>query len=257
MKDRTVLSRLSILSIPVICFLSAVLIQGCSQEKVPAEQAQSLLEQSGVQGGLIVHINCGDGTLTEALKVNDSYLVQGLDPAMENVKNARQYIMSKQEYGPVSVDLLTGNQLPYKDNLVNLIVSEDMGAISKEEAMRVLTPNGVLMTRGIFGWSKTVKPKPADMDEWNQYLYNAGGNPVSQDEAIGPIENYQWIGSPRWGRHHDTTASMTALVSANGRIFYIMDEGPTESIELPPENFLVARDAFNGTILWKKPIPEW
>ena len=138
MKDRTVRSRLSILSIAVICILSAVLIQGCSQEKAPADQAKSLLEQSGIKGGLIVHINCGDGTMTEALKADDGYLVQGLDPAIENVQTARQYIMSKQEYGPVSVDLLTGNQLPYKDNLVNMIVSEDLGTISKDEAMRVL-----------------------------------------------------------------------------------------------------------------------
>jgi outer membrane protein assembly factor BamB len=50
---------------------------------------------------------------------------------------------------------------------------------------------------------------------------------------------------------------MSALVSANGRIFYILDEGPTESIQLPAKNFLVARDAYNGTILWKLPIKEW
>jgi outer membrane protein assembly factor BamB len=52
-------------------------------------------------------------------------------------------------------------------------------------------------------------------------------------------------------------ASMTALVSANGRIFYIMDEGPRSAILLPAKWSLIARDAFNGTILWKRPIEEW
>jgi outer membrane protein assembly factor BamB len=229
---------------------------GCSQG-TPEEQAESILEESGVHGGLIVHLYCEDGILTEKLKANGSYLVQGLDPEAENVQKARKYIASRQEYGAISVDRLTGNRLPYTDNMINLIVAEGLGNIPEEEAMRVLTPNGVLMKKGLFGWKKTVKPRPAEMDEWNQYLYNAGNNPVSKDMTISPVKHYQWVGSPMWGRHHDTTASMSALVSAGGRIFYIIDEGPLESVELPSDNYLVARDAFNGTILWKRHIPEW
>ncbi len=256
MKNYSLSSKSFITRVLLLSVFSLALVQGCSKIS-PSEQAKNILEDSGIQGGLIVHVNCGDGILTEALKTGDSFLVQGLDPKMENVRKAREYIASRQDYGPISVDQLTGSYLPYKDNLVNMIVAEDLGKISKDEAMRVLTPNGVLFTKGLIGWKKTVKEKPDELDEWNQYLYNAGGNPVSKDETVGPIRNYQWIGSPRWGRHHDTTASMSALVSANGRIFYIMDEGPTESIQLPPEHFLIARDAYNGTILWKKPIPEW
>jgi outer membrane protein assembly factor BamB len=240
----------------IFCLFIAINIAGCSQQS-QEDQARSILEKSCVKGGLVVHINCGDGVLTEALKMNDSYLVQGLDTKVENVQKARQYIASKGDYGTVSVDRLTEDRLPYTDNMVNLIVAEDLDNIPKDEAMRVLTPNGVLMTKGIFGWKKTVKPWPAEMDEWNQYLYNAGNNPVSKDLKISPVKHYQWVGSPMWGRHHDTTASLSALVSANGRIFYVIDEGPLESVQLPAENYLVARDAFNGTILWKRPIKEW
>ncbi len=221
------------------------------------EQARSILEKSAVKGGLVVHLSCGDGTLTQALKVNARYMVHGLDPDAANIQKARRLIASKGAYGPVSVDQLSGNRLPYNNNLVNLIVAEDLGGVSMEEAMRVLVPNGVMMTRGLLGWKKTVKPKPAGMDEWNQYLYDSQGTMVSKDEIIGPIKHYQWVGSPKWGRHHDTTASMSAMVSANGRIFYVMDDGPRESIQLPAENSLIARDAYNGTILWKRPIAEW
>ncbi|MGD9162532.1 MAG: PQQ-binding-like beta-propeller repeat protein, partial [Desulfobacteraceae bacterium] len=257
MKIRPIALKLFLFPVFLFSVLTLTLFQVHS-EVSPSGQAKTILEKSGIKGGLIVHLHCGNGMLTQALRVNDSFLVQGLDKKEENVQKARKYILSKQKYGPVSVDRLMSNYLPYKDNLVNLIVAEDLGSISKKEAMRVLTPNGVLMTRSFFGrWKKAIKKKPTNMDEWNQFLYNASGNPVSNDETIGPIRNYQWIGSPRWGRHHDTTASMSALVSANGRIFYIIDEGPTESIELPAENYLVARDAFNGTILWKKPITKW
>lgn len=240
----------------VFCLLFTVAFSGCSQY-TPEEQANAILEQSGVKGGFIVHVNCGDGVLTEALKKNDSYLVHGLDTSKDNVTKAREYITSKENYGTVSVDRLTGNRLPYTNNMVNLIVAEDLGAIPMDEVMRVLTPNGVLMVKSGKGWDKTVKPEPAEMDEWNQYLYDAGNNPVSKDLTISPVKHYQWVGSPMWGRHHDTTSSLSALVSANGRIFYVIDEGPKESIELPAENYLYARDAYNGTILWKKHIPEW
>ena len=50
---------------------------------------------------------------------------------------------------------------------------------------------------------------------------------------------------------------MSALVSTGGRMFYIMDEGSRISIQLPPHWKLIARDAFNGTILWKRDIEKW
>jgi outer membrane protein assembly factor BamB len=67
----------------------------------------------------------------------------------------------------------------------------------------------------------------------------------------------RWTGGPFWARSHEHTASLQAMVSAAGRVFYVMDEGPTESIQLPAAFFLTARDAFNGTVLWKRPLPNW
>jgi outer membrane protein assembly factor BamB len=260
MKVRAIFSNSGfVVVIAVFCIIAAVMtssfVQGTSSD--PAGRASEILEKAGIKGGFIVHLNCGDGVLTEALKAGDQYLVQGLDTSTANVQKARKYIASKREYGPVSIDRLTGNRLPYRDNMANLVVAENLGGISMDEVNRVLAPNGVAMILSNSEWGKTVKPKPKGMDEWNQYLYNEEGTMVSNDELVGPVKDYQWIGSPKWGRHHDTTASMSALVSANGRIFYVMDEGPTESIQLPSENFLVARDAYNGTILWKLPITEW
>ena len=53
-----------------------------------------------------------------------------------------------------------------------------------------------------------------------------------------------------------TCRSVSAVVSAGGRLFYIFDEGPRASIEVPSQWSLIARDAFNGTILWKREIPH-
>ncbi|MBL7143598.1 MAG: methyltransferase domain-containing protein, partial [Phycisphaerae bacterium] len=89
-------------------------------------QARQILEATGIQGGLVVHIGCDDGKLTAALGAGGSYLVHGLDANAKNVEIARKYIKSLGIYGKVSVDKLNGKQLPYTDNLVNLIVAEDL-----------------------------------------------------------------------------------------------------------------------------------
>jgi trans-aconitate methyltransferase len=44
---------------------------------------------------IYVHVNCGDGTLTSALKRSDSYIIHGLDKNPDNVTKAREYLLSK------------------------------------------------------------------------------------------------------------------------------------------------------------------
>jgi len=231
-------------------------VAGAGQTAAERE-AKQMLDATGVKGGLIVHIGCGEGRLTAALRASDSYMVHGLDRSARNVEKAREYIRSLGLYGKVSVDRWAGTRLPYIDNLVNLVVSERPISVPIEEALRVLVPNGMAYVKKGDRWTKTVKPRPKEIDEWTHYLHDASGNAVAHDSVVGPPRRAQWVGSPRWSRHHDHMASMSALVSAGGRIFYIFDEGPTSSIQLPPKWFLIARDAFNGTILWKRPIPLW
>jgi len=221
------------------------------------EQARRILKTTGVKGGLVVHLGCGDGRLTAALRVSDAYLVHGLDADAANVEKARAHIRSQNFYGKVSVEQWKGEHLPYADNLVNLVVSEDLGQVRMDEVLRVLAPCGVAYVKKGGTWTKTVKPRPKEIDEWTHYLHDASNNAVAHDSVVGPPRRLQWVGSPRWARHHDHMASMSALVSTGGRIFYIFDEGPTASVQLPPKWFVIARDAFNGTILWKRPIASW
>ena len=223
----------------------------------PAEQARQILEETAVKGGLIVHIGCGNGKLTAALRVNDSYLVHGLDADAERIRQAREHIQLLGLYGVVSVDRLVGSHLPYIDNLVNLLVAENPDTIPMDEVLRVLVPNGVAYVRKGDSWTRTIKPRPEEIDEWTHYLHDASNNAVAHDSVVGPPGRLQWVGSPRWSRHHDHMSSTSALVSAGGRIFHIFDEGLRASIELPPKWSLIARDAFNGTILWKRPIETW
>ena len=246
-------------SVLASCIVSLVATTSCSADSADAaEQAQAILKATGVQGGFIAHIGCGDGTLTSALRQSDALQVQGLDGDAGTIARARQALVDAGRYGDVSLDVWAGGQLPYVDNMVNLLVVDNDNAVDQAEMLRVLVPNGVAYVEQADGsWEKTVKPWPDDIDEWSHYLHDASGNSVAHDDVVGPPRHLQWVGSPRWARHHDRMASMSALVSTAGRMFYIMDEGSRISIQLPPRWKLIARDAFNGTVLWKRDIDTW
>ena len=228
-----------------------------AESHTPTGSAKSIVEATGVRGGIVVQLGIGDGTLTSALRINDSYQVHGIDRDPEKVATVRKSLSSKGNYGAVSVDRISGNALPYIDNFVNLFVTKELGDIPMKEVIRVLAPRGVAYIHDGKEWKITTKSVPDNIDEWTHYLHDASGNAVAHDDAVGPPRHLQWLGSPRWSRHHDRMASMSALVSTNGRIFYIMDEGSRISIQMPPKWRLIARDAFNGTILWKRDISSW
>jgi outer membrane protein assembly factor BamB len=227
---------------------------------VPAAADDGLVEavqSTGISGGLVVHLGCGDGKDTVSLRLSEAFLVHGLDADAQNVAKAREAIRSAGLYGPVAVDTWGGGALPYIDNCVNVLVVEPGAGASKAECMRVLCPGGVLIERVDGKWRAAVKPRPGDIDEWTHVLYDAGGNAVSKDRVVGPPRRLQWHGGPKWTRHHESMSSFQAMVSAKGRVFYIIDEAPQVSLFLPSDWQLIARDAFNGKILWKKKFSSW
>jgi outer membrane protein assembly factor BamB len=224
---------------------------------VSAEEGADLLRRSGVRGGDVVHLGCGDGSRTMQLAGGTQYVVHGLSTDAAAVASARKRLLSAGKYGTLSIDRWDGRHLPYVDSFVNLIVAEDPAQAAPDELMRVLAPQGVLLAKRGDAWQKTVKPWPEGLDDWTHYFHGPDGNPAGEDTLVAPPTRLQWLGSPGWARHHDHMASMSALVSANGRLFYILDEGSRASIQLPAHWSLVARDAFNGTVLWKREIPRW
>ncbi len=226
-------------------------------DATPQELAGSILEATGVQGGLVVHVGCGDGKLTASLHKDSSYVVHGLDSDAKNIERARQHIRSLGLYGTVSAERWSAPILPYNDNTVNLLVVSADGAVSQDEVNRVLVPLGVAYTKQSDGWAKTIKPRRDGVDEWTHFLYDASGNPVSHDSVVGPPRHLQWTEGPRHARSHEYTPSVQAVVSSGGRIFYIVDQGSIATLRDPEEWKLLARDAYNGILLWEQPISKW
>ena len=264
--------RRPFIGLAVLAFTASLPGSPCAAGETKADTAgavaERIVQQSGFSGGVCVVLRPSDAELAVAVAKTGRFVVHVLcsDPA--GLETMRRAIQEKGVYGRVSADLLRGDRLPYAENLVNLVLAEDLGGISMDEVMRVLRPLGEAWTKKgseLFSAQKTVltpfsKPWPEAIDEWTHYLHGADGNPVARDRVVGPPERYQWIAGPLWLRSHESDSSLRTLVTARGRLFAIVDEAPASILgpEGPPDKwFLIARDAFNGVLLWKVPIEDW
>ncbi len=246
----------------LICGLLVVfLLSGVAtaNENDAAKDAKEILYITGVKGGIIVHLGCGDGTLTTALHIDDGYTVHGLEADPGKVDQARRYIHEHGVYGPVSVECFSGAVLPYTDNLVNLIVVQDAGKVPMEDIMRVLVPGGIACVESKGKWDKIAKAWPGNIDQWTHFLHDASNNAVANDSIVGPPRSLQWVAPPLWLRSHETPSGIQSPILASGRLFYFFDEGLVGITDerLPDRWSLICRDAFNGKLLWKRPLESW
>ena len=123
----------------VCVFLSALTSFGSD----PAKDAAVVLEESGIKGGIVLQLGIGDGRMLQFLRANESFQVQGLDTDPKKIAAVREAIFAQGTYGLVAVSSFNGKELPYIDNLLNLVVVDDLNSVSLDEVHRVLVPNGV------------------------------------------------------------------------------------------------------------------
>ena len=237
--------------------LGVALILAMRAQGAAKEDARAVLSGVRAPVALAVHVGCGDGGLVVALRAAGVRVVQGLERDAASVRGAREQIRAEGLDGTVSVDTWEGAALPYADNMVNLLVVERDGLVAPSEQLRVLAPGGIARVRRADGWADRVKPVPPETDEWTHYLHDASGNPVARDALVGPPRFLQWSAAPMHTRSHEYTPSIWALLSTGGRIFHVQDKAPAGSMAALPQWHLVARDAYNGLLLWERPLDSW
>ena len=65
-----------------------------ADQNAASRSARQVLEATGAEGGLIVHLGCGDGRLTAALRKDESCVVHGLDADPARVDATRRHVRS-------------------------------------------------------------------------------------------------------------------------------------------------------------------
>ncbi|MEW6359335.1 MAG: PQQ-binding-like beta-propeller repeat protein [Planctomycetota bacterium] len=231
---------------------------------------QEIIQASGIDHGLCVIIGCGDEdspALAAALAASGRMLVHGIALDNASVGRARTAISVAGVHGLATVERLPIKPLPYRDNLVNLLVVSGEWKVESEEIMRVLAPNGVAIffnPKSKIQNPKLVKPMPKEMDEWTHEAHGPDGNCVSKDTVVRLPLGFRWhAGLPMniCNRKQAANAwsSTRGIALAGGRCFTISSSvmenlGPAYFAVHGLDQYVTARDAFNGLFLWRTRI---
>ena len=221
--------------------------------------AQNLPDFSKDQGGIFIYLGTPDEKAFAALiKLTESKRWSGQILTTESAKvDSLRNKLSADNNGLLSIRRYNGTNLPVINNLVNKIICVDTATVPKEEILRIVAPRGKAYFPKGSEWTIETKIVPSNIDDWPMAFYGPDNNAVSFDEMVGPPKHIQWRSGPSWTRSHEMISSLTSMVSNNGVLYYVIDEGSRLSAVLPEKWRLVAQDAFNGKVLWKLDLKTW
>jgi len=99
-------------------------------------------------------------------------------------------------------------------------------------------------------WGLITKPLPKGMDSWSHWEHGPDNNPVSNDTVIKAPYRTQWLGGPLY------TAMPGITTASGGRVFTALGHIAHHQREEPWLNTLLARNGYNGTLLWSRKLPD-
>jgi len=235
---------------PYLVSLSLSLLTGLlvAPSALAQERTDRLLQRLGTKQGICVVSGDETGELAlEIARASDLQVYVQL-PSAEQVGQVRQRLaVAGLGSSRVQVEQGEAGHLHLADSIADgLIVQGKLGDLAEQEVLRVLRPGG----RALLGERELVKPTPAGMDDWTHPMHGPDNNPLSVDRLARAPYLTQFLADPRYGPAPQST------VSAGGRVFKAFGNIAWHQREEPFLNTLVAFNGFNGTILWKRPLPE-
>ena len=208
------------------------------------------------------------------------------DPSAESVARLRRRA-DEAGFGIQRLAVEQGrlDRLPYAENLVDLLVAK---AVTREwlqvtgavEVLRVLRPRGVALIGAANpndrsqldalrawavaadgldveigenewgSWIKFKKPAIAGVDQWTHWEKSPDNNPVSADQLIKAPYMTQFMAEP----FYIGMPSVTTV--AGGRTFLAIGHIAHHPREWNMLNKIIARNGYNGTVLWERELPE-
>jgi hypothetical protein len=131
------------------------------------------------------------------------------------------------------------------DNLadVALVAPSVAESVAEKEVLRVLHPGA----KAIIGSEEFVKPLADGTDDWSYPHHGADNNPQSADQVVRAPYLTQFIAEPKFA------PSPAVTVASAGRVFRVTGHLAHKANQNPMLNTLLAVNAYNGTILWKRP----
>ena len=213
-----------------------------------ANQQNPILERIGVKRGICVLLTDPTGELALELARESELLIYVQLPQAENVEKMRRAVDDAGFYGTrIFVDKGPLNRLHLADNIADAIVAVGRAKrVPEAEVLRVLRPQG----KALLGRKVLTKPYPKGVDDWSYPYHSSDNNPQSADLVARSPYLSQFIAEPKF------CPSPAVTVAAGGRIFRAYGHLAHQANQNAMLNTLLAVNAYNGTILWKRPLRE-
>lgn len=139
-------------------------------------------------------------------------------------------------------------QIRLADNLADgvLVASSAVDSVDDGELLRALRPQGTALV----GERRLVKPVPEGFDSWSHPYHGPDNNPQSTDRYVRGEFRTQFLGWPQFSPMPEQS------VIAGGRMFKAMGHIAHKANQNEMLNTLLCINAYNGTILWRRKLPE-
>jgi outer membrane protein assembly factor BamB len=224
--------------------VSAFLIQPVGA----ADEAGGVLAKSGVTGGLCLVVGAKGLTLANDLVAQSALYVQVLQPDAKLATAWGAAVAASANRERIGIRHAAFDAEHYGSDLFNLIVVENPGVTGQARLAdfnRMLVPNGCLAFR-------SAPPALATEAKTLGLSVMPAGDYVVYRKAVGPVE-WKPADSLKWrtGMRAHMATGICGPTHGSGRFFYrewLEAEGWPNST-----THLVARDAYNGRVLWIKP----
>ncbi len=246
---------------------------------------QHLVEKAGVHRGVCAILGCRNDRIALDIVRSSDLLVHVQEPNGRFVKRARRRLDAEGLYGTrIVVEQGRLDRLPYADNLIDVVICHSLSnrtldQLSLAEILRVLRPGGTaILGRSKAGralqesvlrqwvrsggaaevsvaadasglWAKIAKPAPDGVDEWTHWQHGPDNNPFSSDTVIRAPYLTQFLAKP----YFSTMPSISVI--AGDRMFRAAGHMAIHDREEKYLNTLYATNAYNGALLWTRPIP--
>ena len=277
--------RALVVAATIACLLSCSVSFG----QFGGETAKSpfVTQQAGVTRGIVAVLGA-DWGLTNDLVRDTELLVYVREPDVKAAGVFRERVRdSRFGINRIVIEQGSVEKLPFADNMIDIVIAPDsakgvLAQLSVEEVMRVLRPEGTALLQplgasdstntdftklaqqvrhaGGIGiqevegplqtWLVAKKPPLAGADDWTHWEHGPDNNPVSGDSAIKAPYMTQFMAHPMYiGMPSITTA-------AGGRTFLAIGHISHHPREWGTLYKLIARNGYNGTVLWERDLPE-
>lgn len=214
--------------------------------RTAAQDVKPLLDRIGTTKGLCVVLG-DDGKLAVELARKSELLLYVQSPDVVAVRKTAD----EASLLGVRVFVQQGpwDKLHLADNLADAVVltGAAVGKAARADLLRVLRPEGKLIEGERVVASK---PFPKDTDDWSHPYHGPDNNPQSRDRVARAPYLTHFLAEPWY------CPMPLVTVTSGGRLFKAFGHLAVKEREWPWLNSLIAQNAFNGTILWKRPLSD-